>query len=167
MNLFLSLFVPFLVHWLVFFAAIYIIVEYGQTYFYDETTPNAGLKVLFASVLLAALQTWARTSYDTMFTGEIAKTVLQAIVWFTVFTLILRFHPPHALAISLVSMILLTGAANLASSSLSGRAGGGRSDNRPASRPLRKSIGSSVPAAPANGGIDGKPESGAESEDGS
>jgi hypothetical protein len=166
MNVVLPLIVPFVVQWLMFFAAIYMVVEYGQTYLYDETTPNMGLKVLIASVLLAAVQTWARTAYETMFTSEIAKTLLQAIVWFAVFTLVLRFHPPHALAIGLVAMVLLTGAANLAATSLSGRPGSSApTSSRAASKPLRKSIGTSIPNAPATGGLPEKQEPAAADED--
>ncbi len=150
MNFFQTLVVPFLVFWLIFFVAISVLVEFAQNYLYDETTPNAGFKVLLASALLAVVQTWARTSFETMFTSDFPWTVLQAIIWFVLFTLILRFHPVHALAVSLGAMIFLTGMSGLAYNSLSRRAAGGSAvQKREVSKPLRKSIGSNLPVAQA------------------
>ena len=113
-----GLIVPFLVYWLVLFVVVYVVTEYSQKYLYDETTPNHGLKVAAASLLLATMLTWTRTSYDTMLTSEITFTILQAIVWFGVFVLILRFHPPHAFMIGVLLMVLVCGAASMAVKSM-------------------------------------------------
>src|SRR4051812_41439532 len=102
---------PFLIYWLVLFVACYSIVEFAQDQFYDEVTPRAGLKVTLGSLVLALLLTKLRTSYDTMFTTDIAWTVLQAIVWFVVFTLVFQFHPQHAAAIGIGAMLLVCGMA--------------------------------------------------------
>ena len=109
---------PLLIYWLVFFVACYIACEVGQDQFYDEVTPNVGLKVAGGSFILAALATWLKPSFDTMFTTEIAWTFLAAIVWFLVFTFILEFHPWHALAVGLVSMVLVCGLATMGVESL-------------------------------------------------
>ena len=104
---------PLLIYWLVMFVVCYIITEVAQDQLYDEVTPRVGLKVALASFILAALLTWLRPSFDTMFTANIAWTVLQGIVWFAVFTLILQFHPWHALAIGVLTMLIVPGAATL------------------------------------------------------
>lgn len=109
---------PLLIYWLVFFVACYVSCEVGQDQFYDEVTPNVGLKVAVGSLILAALATWIRPSFDTIFTANIAWAVLQAIVWFLVFMFILEFHPWHALAISLVCMALVSGLATMGVESL-------------------------------------------------
>jgi hypothetical protein len=135
---------PFFVYWLILFVACYIVVEYGQTYLYDESPPGLGLRVALGSFLFAALLTWTRTSYETMFTHDLGWTVLQAIVWFIVFTLVFRFHPPHALAIGLACMVILSGAATLAISSMTGANVAGTPASRQPSKPLRRTL----PAVP-------------------
>ncbi len=109
---------PLLIYWLVFFVACYVACEVGQDQFYDEVTPHVGLKVAAGSLILAALATWVRPSFDTILTANIAWAVLQAIVWFLVFMFILEFHPWHALAISVVSMVLVSGVATMGVESL-------------------------------------------------
>lgn len=161
-----ALIVPFLVYWLVLFAVVYVVTEYSQKYLYDETTPMHGLKVAGGSLLLAMMLTWTRTSYDTMLTSDITFTVLQAIVWFGVFVLILRFHPPHALMIGVLMMILVCGAATMAVRSMTTprrELRQGRIDQLPTG-PVRKTVsggaagmpkleaGKSEPAKPAAGG---------------
>lgn len=140
--------VPFLIYWLVLFVACYTVTELGQDQFYDEVTPRVGLKVAAGSLILAALATWLRPSFETIFTANIAWTMLQAIVWFFVFMLIFEFHPWHALALSLVTMVLVTGLATMGVDSLT------KSTrtlppvrSRPANEPIRKSL--SAPPAPA------------------
>jgi hypothetical protein len=59
---------PLLIYWLVLYVACYTACEVGQDQFYDEVTPNVGLKVAAGSLILAALATWIRPSFDTMFT---------------------------------------------------------------------------------------------------
>ena len=44
--------------------------------------------------------------------------MLQALVWFAVFVLAFQFHPVHALGLSLVTMILVSGVATLGVDSL-------------------------------------------------
>jgi hypothetical protein len=109
---------PLLIYWMVLFIACFTIVEFGQDQFYDEVTPHSGLKVAVGSFLLAAVATWLRPSFDTMFTSNLAWTVLQGIIWFGVFTLIFQFHPQHAAAIGIVAMLLIPGVATMGVESL-------------------------------------------------
>jgi hypothetical protein len=119
MWLFLTTYVlPFLIYWLIVFVGCYVVVEYSQNYLYDEPTPGFGLKLAVGTAILAGLLVWTRTSFDTMFTSELPKTVLTGIVWFAIFTLVFRFQPQHAVAIGLATMLLLTGVATLGVDSL-------------------------------------------------
>ncbi len=145
----LAIVLPFLVYWLILFVACFLVVEYGQTYLYDETTPAMGLKVGLASFLLAALLTWTRTSFDTMLTSEIGTTVLQGIVWFAVFTLVLQFHPKHALGIGIVTMLIVAGFATLAVNSMPGSNRAPRPVERPVSKPLQRPMGPTIQLGPA------------------
>jgi uncharacterized membrane protein YdcZ (DUF606 family) len=109
---------PLLIYWLVMFVACFVVVEVAQDQLYDEVTPRAGLKVASGSLLIALLLTWMRArgepvSYQSMFTTNIAWTVLQGIVWFGVFTLILQFHPWHALGLGLATMVMVCGLATM------------------------------------------------------
>jgi len=140
---------PLLIYWLVFFVACYMACEIGQDQFYDEVTPNVGWKVAVGSLILAALATWVRPSFDTILTANFAWAVLQAIVWFLVFTFILEFHPWHALAISLVSMVLVSGLATMGVESLTRRGPAlPPARSRPSNEPIRKSL---TPVKPAAG----------------
>ena len=76
---------PLLIYWLVLFVLCYIVVEVAQDQFYDAVTPKSGLKVAAGTLIFAGLATWLRPSLATMFTEDLAWTVLQAIVWFVVF----------------------------------------------------------------------------------
>ncbi len=107
-----------LIYWLVFFVTCYIVVAQGQDMFYDEVTPYAAAKVAGGSLVLAGLAAWIHPSFDTIFTSNIAWTLLQAIVWFGVFVLAFQFHPVHAIGLSLVTMVLVTGVATLGVDSL-------------------------------------------------
>jgi len=137
-----------LIYWLVFLAACYTVVEVMQDQFYDEVTPQAWLKVGGGTLIFAALAVWLRPSFDTMFTSDIAWTVLQGIVWFVVFTLVFQFHPPHALGLSLMTMVLVSGLATLGVDSLT-------KGSRPATPvragsntgPIRKSLNTLPPKA--------------------
>src|SRR3954471_9716913 len=104
---------PFLIYWLVMFVLSYIAVEIGQDQLYDEATPMAGLKVACGSFLLAAMLTYFRPTFESMFTTNIAWTVFQAIVWCGVFILIYQFHPWHGLAIALPLMLITSGFATM------------------------------------------------------
>ena len=107
-----------LIYWLAFFVACLTIVEVMQDMFYDEVTPRSGLKVAGGSLVLAALAVWLKPSFDTMFTNNIAWTLLAGVVWFAVFTLVFQFHPTHALGLSLLTMVLVSGLATLGVDSL-------------------------------------------------
>lgn len=102
-----TIFWTLLIYWLAAFVGCFIVVEIAQDALYDETTPRAGLKVAGGSFLLAALMTYYHPSFETMFTTGVGYTILQAIVWFAVFTLILQFHPWHALGLSLLTLVLV------------------------------------------------------------
>jgi hypothetical protein len=113
-----TIFWPFLIYWLVLFVACFVVVEVGHDQLYDEVTPRAGLKVAGGSILLAALLTALRAfgfpaSFESMFTTNIGWTVLQGVVWFGVFMLILRFHPWHAFGLGVATMLLCSGMATM------------------------------------------------------
>lgn len=110
--------VPFLIYWLVLFIVCYTIVEFGQDQLYDEVTPYAWLKVGGGSLVLAAVLTWLRSSFETMYTADLPWTVLEGMVWFVVFTLVFQFHPKHALAIGTVAVLLIPGVATMGVESL-------------------------------------------------
>ena len=110
---------PLLIYWLVVFVGCYVVVEFGQDQLYDEVTPHVGLKVAGGSLLLAILLTALKyydvpASYLTMFTNNIIWTLLQAIVWPGVFSiLVFRFHPWHGLGLGLATMVLVSGLATM------------------------------------------------------
>jgi hypothetical protein len=137
-----ALALTFLVYWLVVFVTSYIVVEFGQNYLYDETTPGMGLKVATGSLLLAAMLTWTRTSFDTMLTSDAGQTVLQAIAWFAVFTLVYRFQPLHGGVIGIVAMLIVAGLATLAADSLTSPSRAVVREVRPPSPPIRRPVGS-------------------------
>ena len=143
-----SVIVAFVTYWLILFVACYIVTEYAQKYLYDEATPRLGLKLALGTTILAALATYFRPTYDTMFTTDIAWTILQAIAWFLVFLFILSFHPPHALGLGLAMMVLVAGMASLAVDSLRGDApNAARRQIRAPSKPLRRPA-ASAPTTP-------------------
>ena len=109
---------PLLIYWLVMFVACFVVVEIGQDQLYDEVTPRAGLKVAGGSLLIAALLTALRhygfpASFESMFTTNIAWTLLQGVVWFLVFMFVFQFHPWHALGLGVVTMVLVSGLATM------------------------------------------------------
>ena len=113
----------FLIYWLVVFVGIYVVTEIGQDQLYDQVTPHVGLKVGGGSLLIAVMlatfyHRGAEASFDSMFTTNILWTVFQAIVWFGVFTLILQFHPWHALGLGIATMLLVQGLATMGVSSM-------------------------------------------------
>src|SRR5689334_15079051 len=59
----------FVIYYLILFAASYVIVEFGQNYFYDEATPGMGYKVALGALIMAAMLTWTRSDFATMFTS--------------------------------------------------------------------------------------------------
>lgn len=139
----------FLISYLVLFVVCYVVVEFGQNFFYDEVTPNSGLKVTLGALILAAMLTWTRSNFATMFTGEFAYTVLQAILWVGVFILVFRFHPWHALGLALATMVLFTGITTIAVDSMLAPKPAGRINVRESNQPLRRpSYGIPAPASP-------------------
>jgi hypothetical protein len=109
----LSMLWPLGIYWVVFFVACYVVVEVGQDQLYDEVTPYVGWKVAGGSLILAILATIFKPSYLTFLTSEIHWTALQGLAWFLVFMFILQFHPWHALAAGLVTMVMIMGLATL------------------------------------------------------
>jgi len=139
----------FLIYWLVMFVLSYIAVEVGQDQLYDEVTPMAGVKVASGSFLLAAMLTYFHPTFDSMFTTNIAWTVLQALVWLGVFILIYQFHPPHALAIALPLMLISSGFATMGVDSVMKPTPTLRPVSAtPTSKPVRKSFGGRPAPAP-------------------
>jgi hypothetical protein len=135
-----STLVTFFVYWFVFFVASYAVIELFQRQFYDEITSAAGLKVTAGSFLMALIAMWAKPTYDTMFTAELHWTALQAIAWFLIFTFIYQFHPIHALAVSLSTLLLIPGVASMAAESLTrARPVDRRTQYRGDPKPMRKS----------------------------
>jgi hypothetical protein len=134
-----------LAYWVILFVGCFITVEFAQNYLYDETTPASGLKVALGTLILAGALTWTRTRFDTLFTNDLGPSVLQAILWFVVFTLIFRFHPAHGFAIGVVAFLILAGTASLAIDSLMGSNPSGVPPSRRPAEPLRRRpIGPSV-----------------------
>ncbi len=117
---------PLLIYWLVIFVACFVVVEVAQDQLYDEVTPHAGLKVTSGSLLIAILLTGLRhfgvaASFESMFTTNIAWTMLQGIVWFGVFALILQFHPWHAFGLGVATMLMVSGLATMGVESILSR----------------------------------------------
>ncbi|MBX6314216.1 MAG: hypothetical protein IRY99_15085 [Isosphaeraceae bacterium] len=132
---------PFLIYWLILFVLCYIVTEFAQNYLYDETTPAVGLKVGLGTMILAAVLTYTRSSFDTMFTSELGTTVVQAIIWFAVFTLVFRFQPQHGAAIGILTMLVVAGLATLGVDSLSSSRQRTLRPIAEPSKPLRRPIG--------------------------
>ncbi len=109
---------PFLIYWVTMFVACDTVLEVGQNQLYDEVTPRSALKVAGGSFVLAALLTWLRPSFDTMFTLDLPWTVLQAIVWSGVFILIFRFQPLHGAVLGTLTMLVVSGLATMGVQSL-------------------------------------------------
>ncbi len=148
---------PFVIYWLVMFVACFVVVEIGQDQLYDQVTPHAGLKVLAGSLVIAALLTALRVygfpaSFESMFTTNIGWTLLQGIVWFLVFTLILQFHPWHALGLGIATMLMISGLATMGVESLLAKPAATSRATRPLvlRDPVRQSLAPAAqPGAPA------------------
>ncbi len=147
----MSLVWPFLIYWLVIFVACFVVVEVAQDQLYDEITPHAGLKVTGGSLLIAAMLTALRhfgfpASFESMFTSNIAWTLLQGVVWFGVFTLILQFHPWHALGLGVATMLMVSGLATMGVESILSRPAPTSAAGRPfaPTKPVRQSLSPAV-----------------------
>jgi len=150
----LSLIWPLLIYWLVMFVACFVVVEIGQDQLYDEVTPRAGLKVAAGSLLIAVLLTALRAygfaaSFESMFTSNIAWTLLQGVVWFVVFTLIFQFHPWHALGLGIATMLMVSGLATMGVESILSRPAPTSAAARPftPSQPVRQALSPSAVGA--------------------
>jgi hypothetical protein len=143
---------PLLIYWLVFFVACYTICEVAQDQLYDEVTPYVAVKVAGGSFIFAALATYFRPSFDTMFTNDIAWTVLQAMVWVAVFIFVFVFHPWHGLLLALVTMPLVAGLGTMGVENLTKPRAVTAPVQSKGAPPIRKSLNSAEPpkeAAPA------------------
>jgi hypothetical protein len=147
---------PLLIYWLVVFVGCFVVVEIAQDQLYDEITPRAGLKLAGGSFLLAALLTALRragfpATFESMFTTNIAWTLLQGVAWFGVFTLIYRFHPWHALGLGVATMLVLSGLATMGVESLLAkpRATAAATSSFNATPPVRQSLTPGAAADPA------------------
>ncbi len=110
----MSLVWSFIIYYVIAFVVSYILVEYGQKYLYDEMPPYAALRVAGGSLFMAAVLTWTHSSFDTMFTADLYKTVALILVWIGVFVLILRFQPVHGALFATAAALLLPGLATIA-----------------------------------------------------
>jgi hypothetical protein len=153
----MSLVWPFLIYWLVNFVACFVVVEIAQDQLYDEVTPRVGLKVTCGSAVIAMVLTALRhygvpASFESMFTANIAWTLLQGVVWFGVFTLILQFHPWHALGIGTATMLMVSGLATMGVESILSRPAPNSAAARPfaPTKAVRQSL--SPSAAPVQPG---------------
>ena len=104
---------PFLVYALILYVVSYILVEYGQKYLYDEPPSYMAVRVGVGALLMAAVLTWTRSSFDTMFTAEVPKTALLALIWAGVFILVFRFQPIHGAVFALATVMLIPGLATM------------------------------------------------------
>ena len=143
-----AILVPLLIYWLVLFVVCYAVVEVAQDQFYDAVTPRPGLKVALGTLIFAGLATWLKPSLATMFTEDLPWTILQAIVWFVVFIFVFQFHPPHALALSTVTMVFVTGLASLGVDNMTQPKKVLAPVSRTNGAPLRKAVGPGAISAP-------------------
>ncbi len=138
----------FLLYTFISFVVSFILVEYGQKYLYDEVTPYVALKVLGGAVIMGALLTWTKSSFDTMFTVDVPYTALMALVWAGIFILIYRFQPLHGAAFALVAILLLPGLATIAVQSVTAPRVNPATVTQGKAKPPRKSLGGTqAPAA--------------------
>ncbi len=135
-----SLLLTFAIYYLVLLVVCFLVVSQGQDALYDEATPGFEWKVAFGSLILAGVLTWTHSSFATMFTDEIGKTVLQAIVWFAVFVVIYRFHPWHGAGIGLATMLIVTGLATLAVDSIFAPKSAERFESQQVAKPVRRPV---------------------------
>lgn len=142
----------FLIYWLLLFAACYLVTEYGQGFLYDEVTPFLWPKVTAASLGLAIVLTFARTSLETMFSDGIGWTIGQAILWFVVFMFVLRFHAKHAAVLGVITFLLVAGMGTMAVDSLKETIQPTSREKAPVFDPKNKALGlrkSATPPTPA------------------
>jgi hypothetical protein len=146
----LTLILSFLIYAVILFVVSYIVVEYGQNYLYSEITQGAPLKVGVGAVILAAMLTWLKPGFATMFTSDIRWTVLLAIVWSGVFILVYRFQPWHGFGLAIATLLIFAGLSTLVVDSLTAARPAGRIDDvdKPVQK-IRRPTGNSMISTPA------------------
>ncbi len=138
---------PFLLYTFICFVISFVLVEYGQRYLYDEVTPYVGLKVLGGAVVMGALLTWTKSSFDTMFTADLPYTALMAIVWAGIFILAFRFQPVHGALFAVAAVLLLPGLATIAVESVMRPSPNPATVTPGRAKPPRKALGGPPPVA--------------------
>lgn len=139
---------PFLIYFLVLFVVCYIVVEYGQNYFYDEVTPGAGAKVALGAFLLACILTKTRSNFATMFTSDLPSTVFLAIAWSGIFILVYRFQPWHGFALAMGTLMIFAGMTTLVVDSMLSPKPPGRIDTSAPIKTIRRSASGGQSSAP-------------------
>ncbi len=137
----------FLLYTFICFVISFVLVEYGQRYLYDEVTPYVGLKVLGGAVVMGALLTWTKSSFDTMFTADLPYTALVAIIWAGIYILVFRFQPVHGAMFALAAVLLLPGLATIAVESVMRPSPNPATVTQGKAKPPRKSLGGPAPVA--------------------
>ena len=137
---------PFLIYWFILFVITYIITEYGHRYLYDELPKLTPVRVLVASLILAAMLTWTHSSLETMFTSDIKWTVLQAIIWSGVYVVVLTFQPLHGALMGLAAMVVVAGMSTIAVDSMTKPKADPRTQFTTPNAPVRRSSGGIAPA---------------------
>lgn len=140
---------PFLIYFAIMYMVCYVVTEYGQNYLYDEVTPSVAAKVALGAGILAAVLTYTHSSFDSMFTAEIGKTIGLAIVWSGVFILIYRFQPWHGFGLAMATLLLFAGISTLVVDSMLSPKPAGRIDTNKEYKPIRKSSGGMPTPTPA------------------
>ena len=110
--------VAFLMYWLACFVASYLVIEQAQSYYYEEPTPGYPWKAAVGGFIMAIFATWKPIDFMTMFSSSFHWTVLHGIVWFLIFTFLYQFHPRHALATGVLTLLAIPGLATMAIDSL-------------------------------------------------
>ena len=146
--MFVTTLISFLVYWLLIFVVNYIVVEYGQNYLYDEPTPGFGAR---SSWGVSPWRPWPAGSGRRSTRCSPRRfhwTVLMALAWVLVFTLLYQFHPPHALLIGLTAMVIVPGLATMTAESLTRPRQTLAPTNTGRGGPVRRPISGTTPAKP-------------------
>ncbi len=146
----------FLIYWLVMFVTCYVVVDFGQRYYYEEPTKHAALRVAAGSLIFAALLTRRGVVVGRLageipawYDGVLASPVLLAAVLtllaFAVFTLLFEYHPRHAIMIGPATVLIMAVLAGLAVDSLRNAQSGVPRETRAAPKVPRKRAGTLGP----------------------
>ena len=139
--------ISFAIYFLVLYVVCFLVVSQGQDALYDEATAGLPWKVALGTLILASMLTWTRSSFATMFTDDIGKTTLQAILWFGVFVLVFRFHPWHGAGIGIATMCIVTGMTTMAVQSMLAPRPTDRYESKAIAPPIRRPAYSAPPAS--------------------